>query len=62
VQDGRIPAIEQRLSAASGQRTHFSFEALRNELSIETELAVARADRGALLYDRDFIKNQQLPD
>ena len=47
---------ERRLLVAARPRRHLSFTALHNELSIEQELAAAREERGALLYDRQFAK------
>ena len=58
-QDATIQAIEVRLAEASGPRSRFSFTALRNELAIEQELAAARDDRGALLYDLQFARARQ---
>ena len=55
-QDATIHAIEQRLVVASEPRPRFTLSALHNELAIEQELATARDERGALLYDRDFAK------
>jgi hypothetical protein len=52
-QQAAIHAIEQRLAAASRPRDRFTFEGLRNELSIERELATALDARGSLVYDRN---------
>jgi hypothetical protein len=53
-QDATIHVIERRLVVASAPRSRLSLSALHNELSITQELAAARDERGAMLYDRQF--------
>ena len=58
-QDLTIQTIERRLTVAAMPQERFSFSGLVKELSIETELSMAREVRGSLLHDQKLLSAEK---